>query len=61
VVCDPACVEELYSRAGSKDKTLKIYDGMWHQLVGESEENVELVFGDILEWLTKRATVDDET
>ncbi|XP_045827330.1 caffeoylshikimate esterase-like [Trifolium pratense] len=61
VVCDPACVEELYSRAGSKDKTLKIYDGMWHQLVGEPEENVELVFGDILEWLTKRATVNGET
>ncbi|WJX20364.1 acylglycerol lipase [Trifolium repens] len=61
VVCDPACVEDLYSRAGSKDKTLKIYDGMWHQLIGESEENVELVFGDILEWLIKRATVDGET
>ncbi|XP_027189643.1 caffeoylshikimate esterase-like [Cicer arietinum] len=57
VVCDPVCVEELYSRATSKDKTLKIYDGMWHQLVGEPEENVELVFGDMLEWLYKRATV----
>lgn len=64
IVCDPACVEELYSRAGSKDKTLKIYDGMWHQLVGEPEENVELVFGDMLEWLIKhaqRATVDGTT
>nr|UUZ30943.1 salt tolerant protein [Medicago sativa] len=64
IVCDPACVEELYSRAGSKDKTLKIYDGMWHQLVGEPEENVELVFGDMLEWLLKhaqRATVDSAT
>lgn len=64
IVCDPACVEELYSRAGSKDKTLKIYDGMWHQLVGEPEENVELVFGDMLEWLIKhaqRATVDVAT
>ena len=64
IVCDPACVEELYSRAGSKDKTLKIYDGMWHQLVGEPEENVELVFGDMLEWLIKHAqcdTVDSAT
>lgn len=64
IVCDPACVEELYSRAGSKDKTLKIYDGMWHQLVGEPEENVELVFGDMLEWLLKhaqRGTVDSAT
>lgn len=55
VVCDPACVEELYQRASSKDKTLKIYPGMWHQLVGEPEENVELVFGDVLDWLKSRA------
>ncbi|KAG1361546.1 caffeoylshikimate esterase [Cocos nucifera] len=55
VVCDPACVEELYRRAGSKDKTLRIYPGMWHQLVGEPDENVELVFGEILDWLKARA------
>ncbi|KAL1295257.1 hypothetical protein HN51_056147 [Arachis hypogaea] len=55
VVCDPACVEELYARAASKDKTLKVYPGMWHQLVGEPEESVELVFGDMLEWLRARS------
>lgn len=55
VVCDPACVKELYERAGSKDKTLKIYEGMWHQLAGEPEENVELVFGDMVEWLRSHA------
>lgn len=55
VVCDPACVEELYRRASSKDKTLKIYPGMWHQMVGEPEENVEQVFNDILNWLRSRA------
>lgn len=55
VVCDPACVEELHRRASSKDKTLRIYPGMWHQLVGEPEENVELVFNEILDWLRVRA------
>ncbi|CAL0316099.1 unnamed protein product [Lupinus luteus] len=61
VVCDPACVEDLYARAASKDKTLKIYPGMWHQMIGEPEESVELVFGDMLEWLrtrVQRAAVD---
>ncbi|KAL2482396.1 alpha/beta-hydrolase superfamily protein [Forsythia ovata] len=61
VVCDPACAEELYQQAASKDKMLKIYPGMWHQLVGESNENVELVFGEIVEWIltrAKRATID---
>lgn len=55
VVCDPACVEELYRQSPSKDKTLKIYPGMIHQLVGEPDENVELVFGDVVEWLRTRA------
>ncbi|GMH13311.1 hypothetical protein Nepgr_015152 [Nepenthes gracilis] len=55
VICDPACVEELYRRAASKDKTLKIYPDLWHQLVGEADEDVELVFGDIVEWLKTRA------
>lgn len=55
VVCDPACVERLYECAASKDKTLKIYPGMWHQLVGEPDENVELVFGEVVKWLMTRA------
>ncbi len=55
VVCDPESAEELYKRAASKDKTLKIYPGMWHQLIGEPKENAELVFGDMLEWLQSRA------
>ncbi|KAK6234020.1 hypothetical protein QUC31_006426 [Theobroma cacao] len=56
VVCDPACIEELYKRAASVDKTLKIYPGMWHQLIGEPEEGVELVFGEMVEWLKSRAS-----
>ena len=55
VICDPACAEDLYRRAASKDKTIHIYPGMWHQLVGESDEDVERVFGDIVEWLRTRA------
>ncbi|OMO81323.1 Alpha/beta hydrolase-1 [Corchorus olitorius] len=60
IVCDPACVEDLHKRAASKDKTLKIYPGMWHQLIGEPEENVELVFGEMVEWLKSRASTAAE-
>ncbi|RAL43701.1 unnamed protein product [Cuscuta campestris] len=55
VICDPACAAELHARAASEDKTLNIYPGMWHQMVGEPEENVERVFGDVVEWLVTRA------
>ncbi|CAN6839536.1 unnamed protein product [Brassica oleracea var. botrytis] len=58
VVCDPSSVEELYMRCKSRDKTIKIYPGMWHQLIGESEENVDLVFGDVLKWITNRSQND---
>lgn len=55
MVCDPACADDLYRCAASKDKTLRIYPGMWHQLVGESDENVEMVFGEVVDWLRTRA------
>lgn len=55
IVCDPECVRELYARAATTDKTIRVYDGMWHQLVGEPEESVELVFGEIIDWLKSRA------
>ncbi|GAV69972.1 Abhydrolase_6 domain-containing protein [Cephalotus follicularis] len=54
-VCDPECAEDLYKRAASKDKTIKIYEGMWHQMVGEPQESCDLVFGDVLEWFKVRA------
>lgn len=55
VVCDPECVRTLYEKAGSEDKTLRIYEGMWHQLVGESNEDVSKVFGEVCDWLCERA------
>ncbi|XP_024988259.1 caffeoylshikimate esterase [Cynara cardunculus var. scolymus] len=55
-VTDPAVSEELYEKAKSKDKSLKIYDGMMHSLLfGETDENVKIVRGDILSWLNDRS------
>ncbi|XP_028061491.1 caffeoylshikimate esterase-like [Camellia sinensis] len=46
---------ELSEQAKSKDKTLKIYDGMVHSLLsGKPNENVEIVRCDILLWLNDR-------
>ncbi|KAJ4971457.1 hypothetical protein NE237_004556 [Protea cynaroides] len=47
--------KELYRRAASEDKTLRIYPGMLHQIIGEPQENVDLVFGEIVNWLLTRA------
>ncbi|KAI5657014.1 hypothetical protein M9H77_25807 [Catharanthus roseus] len=55
VVTDPEVSKELYELAKSKDKTIKIYDGMLHSMLyGETDENVEMVRQDILKWLNDR-------
>ncbi|XP_009780674.1 caffeoylshikimate esterase-like [Nicotiana tabacum] len=56
VVTDPEVSKELYQKAKSKDKTIKIYDGMVHSLLfGETDENVEIVRNDMLAWLNDRS------
>jgi hypothetical protein len=55
-VTDPEVSRALYEGAASTDKTFKLYPGMWHGLTaGEPDENVELVFSDILAWLDQRS------
>ncbi|KAI7983200.1 Caffeoylshikimate esterase [Camellia lanceoleosa] len=54
-VTDPEVSKALYEQASSKDKTIKLYPGMWHALTsGESDSNIEIVFSDIIAWLDKR-------
>ncbi|WZZ40208.1 hypothetical protein YC2023_036467 [Brassica napus] len=56
-VTDKAVSRELYETASSSDKTFKLYPGMWHGLLyGETPENIEIVFADIIGWLDKRAS-----
>lgn len=55
-VTDPEVSRALYERASTVDKTMKMYPGMWHALTsGEPDENIEIVFSDILSWLDKRS------
>ncbi|XP_031485896.1 caffeoylshikimate esterase-like isoform X2 [Nymphaea colorata] len=54
-VTDPKVSKLLYESASSTDKTFKLYSGMWHALIsGETPENIELVFTDIVNWLDKQ-------
>jgi len=48
---DPRGSILLYDRAGSKDKTLKIYDDCYHEICNEPDR--EQVFVDMENWLTK--------
>ncbi|CAM8912002.1 unnamed protein product [Rhodiola kirilowii] len=56
VVTDPEVSVELYEKAASEDKTIRIYDGMMHSLLfGETDENVETVRRNVLQWLNDRS------
>jgi len=46
---DPKGSELLYERVSSKDKTLKLYDGFYHEIFNEPKR--EQVFKDVETWL----------
>ncbi|HOW92533.1 MAG TPA: lysophospholipase [Anaerolineaceae bacterium] len=48
-IVDPAASEMLYEKVGSKDKTLKIYEGLYHEVHNEPER--EVMFKDLEDWL----------
>jgi len=48
---DPDGAQMLYDRAVSKDKTLKIYQGAYHEVHNEPER--EIMFKDLETWLVK--------
>ncbi|EPS70994.1 hypothetical protein M569_03765, partial [Genlisea aurea] len=54
-VCDPQGARNLWERAASSDKTLKIYPDMWHVLIGEPNDRVEEAFNYMLSWIEIRA------
>lgn len=55
-VTDPEVSRALYEKASSIDKTIKLYPGMWHGLTsGEPDDNIKVVFTDIINWLDKRS------
>ncbi|XP_018675389.2 caffeoylshikimate esterase isoform X1 [Musa acuminata AAA Group] len=54
-VTDPSVSQSLYESAYSDDRSFKLYPGMWHALTsGEPQENIDLVFSDIIAWLDER-------
>jgi len=51
-VIDPKGARRLHDRVASEDKTLRLYDGLYHDLFHEPEK--EQVIGDLIAWLNDR-------
>ena len=54
-MASPKGAQFLFDNAGSADKTLKIYPGLYHEIFNEPER--EVVFRDLLEWCDQRIAV----
>jgi len=55
VTC-PSESERLHTESPSKDKEIKLYKGMYHNLTaGETDENIETVFNDAISWVAERS------
>jgi alpha-beta hydrolase superfamily lysophospholipase len=48
-IVSPQASREFYEAAGSADKTLKLYDGLYHEIFNEPEK--EQVLADLIAWL----------
>ena len=51
-IVPPSGSRMVYDRAGSPDRTLRLYDGLYHELFNEPERRV--VLGDVTGWLDAR-------
>lgn len=51
-VTDPNASRKLYEEAASIDKSIKLYEGLLHDLLFEPER--EAITNDIIEWLNSR-------
>jgi alpha-beta hydrolase superfamily lysophospholipase len=55
----PAGSQYFYDHAGSTDKTLKLYEGHYHDLLNDIDK--EIVMADILAWLNERVATESST
>lgn len=51
-IADPAGSQELCEAATSEDKTMKLYNGFYHEILNELDK--EAVYADVLTWLKAR-------
>ena len=56
---NPSGSKEFYEATGSTDKTLKLYEGHYHDLLNDIDK--EVVMADIINWIDERIPASSET
>ncbi len=55
-IADPEGSKELFEKLGAKDKTLKVYEGFYHEILNEIERKE--VYADIVKWLNNHLSME---
>jgi alpha-beta hydrolase superfamily lysophospholipase len=54
-VTAPASSQTLFDKCSSVDKKILLYEGCWHDMLGgETEEQVKVIYNDIITWIKQR-------
>lgn len=53
-ITDPKGSEKFYELAGSADKTLRLYQGLYHEIINESAADREVVLKELKKWVLAR-------
>ncbi len=53
-IADAAASKSFFERVSSKDKTLHIYEGLYHEIFNEKEEDRKLALDDLESWIGSR-------
>lgn len=53
-ITDPKLSQALYDEAKSEDKTIKLYDGMYHALMADVPSETTIVLNDSIKWVLER-------
>jgi acylglycerol lipase len=56
VIADPSTSRYVHDTIGSQDRTLKLYEGLWHQVFNEPQR--ESVYTDVKTWLNGQQTAN---
>jgi lysophospholipase len=52
-IVDPSTTQDFFRTIASSDKTLKVYDGLYHEVLNEPDKDGLL--GEISAWMSARA------
>ena len=53
-LADAAVSKSFFERVSSKDKTLHVYEGLYHEIFNEKEEDRKLAIDDLECWIDSR-------